>query len=178
MLTDYQELTTCISSPDNSTYERLQTICQEIKKLTPNVNRVSLWLFNQQANEIHCLLCLDSADQITNGQSLKKDDFPSYFDHILNNKVLSASNAREHPATSCFNEVYLKPLNIYSMLDFTFHFKFKPTGIICCEREGDATQWTNDNINALKRVANITSMFLSRDIQSFYFEKNTILDTV
>ena len=48
----YEELTTCVSSPDNNINEKLQTTCRIIKEIAPNANRVSLWLFNQQANEI------------------------------------------------------------------------------------------------------------------------------
>ncbi|MDG1750949.1 MAG: hypothetical protein P8I03_04715 [Thalassotalea sp.] len=178
MLEHYEELTACVSSPDNNINEKLQTICRKIKAIAPNANRVSLWLFNQEANEIFCLMCLDSGDELTNGQSLKKIDFPEYFDHILKNKVLSASDARENPATTCFNEVYFEPLNIFSLLDFIFHFQFKPTGVICCEREGDTTQWSKVDINALKRVANITSMFFSEEILSLGLEKETILDAI
>lgn len=123
-------------------------------------------------------MCLDAKGKLTNGQSLKKTDFPEYFDYILTNKVLSASDARENPATTCFNEMYFKPLNIFSLLDFIFHFQFKPTGVMCCEREGDATQSSKDNINALKRVANITSMFFSEEVLSLSLEKNIILDTI
>lgn len=123
-------------------------------------------------------MCIDSKDTLTNGQILKKVDFPEYFDHILKNKVLSASDARENPATTCFNEVYFKPLNIFSLLDFIFHFQFKPTGVICCERVGDAIQWSNDDISALKRVANITSMFFSEEVLSLSLERDTILDTI
>ena len=49
---------------------------------------------------------------------------------------------------------------------------------MCCEREGDATQSSKDNINALKRVANITSMFFSEEVLSLSLEKNIILDTI
>lgn len=178
MLEHYEELTACVSSHDIHMKVKLQTICRIIKEIAPNANRVSLWLFNQKANEIFCLMCLDSKEALTNGQTLKKIDFPEYFDHILKNKVLSASDARENPATTCFNDVYFKPLNIFSLLDFIFHFQFKPTGVICCEREGDVTQWSKDDINALKRVANITSMFFSEEVLSLSLEKGTILDAI
>lgn len=178
MLKHYEELTSCVSSPNSSINDKLQTICQKVKDITPSANRVSLWLFNKEADEIFCLMCLDSADMLSNGQSLTAKDFPEYFDHILTNKVLSASDARENPSTLCFNEVYFKPLNIFSLLDFTFHFQFKPTGVICCEREGNATQWSNNDINALKRVANITSMFFSEEILSLDLNKETILNEI
>ncbi|MCO4799120.1 MAG: hypothetical protein KC484_07890 [Colwelliaceae bacterium] len=178
MLKHYEELTACVSSFENSTNKKLQSICQKIKDIAPNANRVSLWLFNKEADEIFCLMCLDSTNALSNGQSLKAKDFPEYFEHILKNKVLSASDARENPSTYCFNEVYFKPLNIFSLLDFTFHFQFKPTGVICCEREGNATQWSDSDINGLKRVANITSMFFSEEILSLGLDKKTILNEI
>lgn len=178
MIESFNLLTNCISEPEIAIKEKLFTICRSVKELAPSANRVSLWLFNEAKDEIFCLMCLDANNEWSNGQVLTKEQFPQYFDFILENNVLSASDARHHDATACFNKAYFEPLNIFSLLDFIFHYQFRPTGIICCEREGDATQWSLEDVQVLKRVANITSMFFSEEIIAIQGGQTAILNAL
>ena len=95
----------------------------------------------------------------THDLSISKEDIPDYFDDILKQSVLVASDARNHPATKGFNKNYFKPNDIYSLLDFTFHNHFDPIGVICCEKTHSPIEWSQNDIDSLKRVAQITSMF-------------------
>jgi len=178
MLDHYANLTAKVSNPKHSVKDKLQTICKVVKGVSPKANRVSLWLFNDDQSEIYCLMCLDANNGWSNGQALQKQDFPEYFDYILKNNVLSASDARTEASTKCFNDAYFEPLNIFSLLDFIFHFQFVPTGIICCEREGDVANWTSDDVNGLKRVSNITSMFFSEEVLSIKGGKQAVLSHI
>lgn len=98
--------------------------------------------------------------------SLPREMFRAYFDFVLENKVLSAPNAREDYRTSCFNETYFEPLNIFSLLDYTFHIDLEPVGVICCEHTGEEIIWTDEDANNLTRVCKVTSMFFSEQIAS------------
>ena len=174
----YENLTECISDPQVSIKTKLESICKTVKAISPNANRVSLWLFDKGFTEIYCLLCLDIANQTSNGQTLSRTEFQPYFEHILKNNILSASEARLHVATSCFNEAYFIPLDIHSLLDFVFHHHFKPTGIICCERQANTTEWLKSDINALRKVANLTSMFFSDEVLSIQGGKTMVLEKI
>lgn len=98
--------------------------------------------------------------------SLPREMFQAYFNFVLENKVLNASYAREDFRTSCFNESYFEPLNIYSLLDYTFHKDLEPVGVICCEHVGEEIVWTDGDANNLTRISKVTSMFFSDQIAS------------
>ena len=139
---------------------KLSAIVTCLQLSIPSANRISLWQFEENQTKIRCLtLNHDGKNVATNGLSFSKEDIPDYFDNILKQSVLVASDARNHPATKGFNETYFKPNNIYSLLDFAFHHHFTPIGIICCEKTGSSTQWPQNDIDSLKRIAQITSMF-------------------
>ena len=101
---------------------------------------------------------LNSSD-FWSGVSLHKSDFPAYFESIVENEIINASDARNHSATRCFNEAYFEPNNIYSLLDFILHKDFKPVGIICCERTGSRVEWSNQDVDQLRQIATFISFF-------------------
>ncbi len=162
-LRNITNLTIDISKPDISEEHKLRMICETTKSCIPNANRVSIWVFNESYDEINCIMCLDEDNKLSDGLTLSKADYPEYFDVILNERVLSAPDARNHPATQCFNVGYFDALSITSLLDYIFHHEFQPAGVICCERVGEPTEWQQEDIDNLRRISNVTSMFLNEN---------------
>ncbi|MCJ8318336.1 MAG: GAF domain-containing protein [Colwellia sp.] len=152
------ELTEKLTNPTISVDNKLIEICQRTHQLIEGADRISLWSFSQGLNKITSLLSFDTnSGQFTSGQELSRDDYTEYFDAIIKNEVINAPRARDHVFTQCFNESYFEPLKIYSLLDFILHNDFKPMGIICCEGVGKVKYWSGENIETLKRIANISS---------------------
>lgn len=150
-----------ISRPDKSEQEKLQEISLTIKDIVPNADRVSLWLFNKDYDAIECLICIDQQGEYSSAQILRRENFEEYFDFILKSHVLRASQARVHPATSCFNHGYFDVYDIHSLLDYVFHEDFTPVGVICCEKNFLPIEWADEDVDALRRVSNVVSMFLN-----------------
>ena len=156
----YTTLVISLSKCGLDEQDKLSAIVSCLRLSIPAANRISLWRFEENKTRIRCLtLNQDGQNLPTHGLSLSEEDSPNYFDNILNQSVLVASDARNHSATKCFNENYFKPNDIYSLMDFTFHHHFNPIGVICCEKTHSAIQWSQNDIDNLKRVAQITSMF-------------------
>ena len=82
-----------VSNPNITSERKLKQICNELKKLISNADRVSVWLFNHDYTAINSLICLDEKNEIVSNAVLKAEDFPAYFDYILEHKVLDASDA-------------------------------------------------------------------------------------
>jgi hypothetical protein len=157
LLTD---MVIAVSNPDKDNQQKLEQICLTTMSHITHANRVSLWAFNKDKSEIVCLMCLSGSDNtFSSGEVLKKADCSEYFDTILKEQVLVASNARNHHATKCLNQSYLEPNTIYSLFDYIYHEDFQPKGIICCESVGEAVEWVGGEQNILRRIAGITSMF-------------------
>jgi signal transduction histidine kinase/CheY-like chemotaxis protein len=159
-----KQLSAKIGNPSLMVEQKLHAICTEIKQVIPASNRVSLWLFENDFNTIRCVKCFDENDVFSDGLELTSEHFPAYFEYILSNQVLNASNARANSVTECFNSSYFEPLNIHSLLDYIFHHENKPVGVICCERVGDMTSWTEQDISLLIRVAKLTSLFFAEEV--------------
>ena len=158
------DLVIAISNPDKSVLEKRQIICQKTVEAISHANRVSLWRFDQAVSQIECLMCFSVKDKsYSSGMILSKQDFPDYFDAILNQQVLVASDARNHPATKCFNDAYFEPNDIYSLFDYILLKDFVPNGVICCESVGKQVTWLESDVNLLRRIANMTSMFFEID---------------
>lgn len=156
-----------MSNPNISNELKLKQICKDLKILIPDANRISLWLFNQQCNALSCLICLDESNDITSGTLLHKDDHPEYFNYILSNQLLDASDARSNEYTQQFNKVYFEPLNIHSVLDYIYLIDNQPLGVICCESVGKKASWSQADIKSLIKVADVTNLFLSQQITPY-----------
>lgn len=154
------DLTMTISRPDISEQDKLKEICLTIKDNLASANRVSIWTFTEECAAIRCLICLDENQQYSAEQILTREEHMEYFDFILKSQVLRASQAHVHPATSCFTKDYFSVYDINSLLDYIFHHDFKPAGVICCEKTGDPVEWSDEDVDVLRRVSNIVSMFL------------------
>lgn len=154
-----------ISDPNVSSNRKLKHICKELKALIPNANRVSLWLFNKDYSALNCLACLDENDVVSNGTVLYTENSPAYFNYILTNQVLDASDARNNDVTKPFSHSYFEPLNIYSLLDYIYILDSKPLGVICCESVGSKVTWSHADKESLIKVADVTNLFLSKQIK-------------
>lgn len=154
-----------ISDPNVSSNRKLKHICKELKSLIPNANRVSLWLFNKDYSALNCLACLDENDVVSNGTVLYTENSPAYFNYILTNQVLDASDARNNDVTKPFSHSYFEPLNIYSLLDYIYILDSKPLGVICCESVGSKVTWSHADKESLIKVADVTNLFLSKQIK-------------
>jgi len=155
------KLTSVVNDPTIQSDNKLIEICNTVSQAVPHANRVSLWKFNDECSKIECLKVLDPANRSTQGQILYQDDFPFYFEHIIYNQVVMASDARQHYVTKCFTVNYLEPLNIYSLLNFIVHVEHQPKGIIWGERVGKRICWDKTDKVAIKRIANVMSKFVA-----------------
>ena len=154
------KLTTKLTNPKVSIEDKLKGICLTTASLIKGADRVSLWCFDRRFEFIKSLICYDAENCIfISEQVLKKSDFKEYFSSILQNETINAPQARSHEQTKCLDKDYLIPLEIHSLLDIILHQEFSPHGIICCESVGKVTQWSDDNVETLKRIARASSMY-------------------
>ena len=156
----FTELSMTLANPDVALPDFLKAVCLAVKKAIPNADRVSLWQFNAGNESISCLALLNAGgfSQPTN-LVYQRSDYPAYFDAILEKLSILALDARNHPDTSCFAEGYFEEESVHSMMDYVFDNAFSPFGIICCESTGQCALWGDEEVNELKRIARIVSIF-------------------
>lgn len=130
----------------------------EAGAVTLDIKRCSVWAYTPARDGIVCL-DLYEADkhEHSEGITLMAKDFPAYFKYLTEERFLAAHDAHSDPATFEFSEVYLKPLNINSMLDAPFRRGGVMMGVICNEQVGPARVWTPEEQNFSGSLADLIS---------------------
>lgn len=127
-----------------------------------HTSRVSIWHYQPEERCIECMALYDKdagANQV--GTKLYEKDFDEYFKAMLSEKVIIAEDARQHPATRAFKELYLEPLNIFSMLDAPYIENGKFQGVICCEHQGEVRTWDQEDVLFLNSIADLVCMAIN-----------------
>ncbi|HET9053060.1 MAG TPA: GAF domain-containing protein [Cyclobacteriaceae bacterium] len=135
---------------------------QDIARLTAHtlrVSRVSIWTYNRDARMLEAVVCYDlKTETFLDTFSLDLSKVERYEAALNTTRIIDAPDARTHASTSEFTETYLKPLDIYSMLDVTFSLDGELTGLICCEQQRHPRNWNPEDIIFASSVADITSL--------------------
>ena len=133
----------------------------ELSAKALHVDRVSIWLFNDHKTKLTCAdLYLKDSDTHQSGAVLSAEDYPKYFEAIIEGGILAASEARNDERTREFTEAYLVPLNIYSMLDLAIIHDDQLVGVICHEKTGNIKNWEHDEEEFAGTMVNAISLSL------------------
>lgn len=129
-------------------------------------SRASLWQYTSELRgKVVCLDLYDSGDQQHYaGAELSEDDFSPYFEAMRQDGMIIASQARSHPATSCFNELYFEPNGIHSLLDVGINVSGVPFGLFCCEQVTFDKNWTTEDVDTLRAVGTLCGMALKKAV--------------
>jgi len=139
----------------------LQKLTKEIS-CALNLDQVSVWSISGDGKEMVCLSRYQTKHSLPGeGTILKAVEFPNYFAAISKESLVSASDAQNDPRTKEFNELYLKPAGITSMLDAGIWINGKPTGLICFEHVGDKRTWFPDEEAFANTAASIVMQIFS-----------------
>lgn len=126
----------------------LQEALCELAKTAANaleVERVGIWFLSDDGNELVCQkLFRRSSKKCSSGASLRKADFPRYFDLIQKQSTIIADDAQSEEVTAEFLEAYLIPNGITSMIDSAIFVEGKVVGVICIEHTGPKREWSGD----------------------------------
>jgi signal transduction histidine kinase len=139
-----------------------QLALQRITELDANtldVERVSVWFFNEERSEIVCEnLFQRSKGSHEKGLKLLSEDYPSYFKALQENRSIAADDAHNDPSTREFTETYLKPYQITSMMDVPIWVRGRMVGIVCHEHTGEPRKWTLEERDFSVSIADMVSL--------------------
>ncbi|MDC4204251.1 MAG: MEDS domain-containing protein [Candidatus Manganitrophus sp.] len=140
----------------------IKTSLQEITEAsaqTLEVERVSIWLYNEDRSQIHSLdLYERSLYRHSAGSELRAEMYPSYFEALELERIIPAHDAHTDPRTREFSESYLTPFGITSMLDAPIWLNGKMVGVVCHEHVGPPRRWTAEEQNFAASIADITAL--------------------
>ncbi len=146
------------ASPHDTFEQRLRRILQ-MTATTLEVERVSLWQFDELRTAIECQgLYRASAGVYQCGERLERKSAPAYFDAIERERVIAANDARHDARTMEFSTTYLEPLNIGAMLDVPLKAGSDVSGVLCIEHINGPRVWTVDEQNFAISAANLIAV--------------------
>ncbi len=133
-------------------------VCETVaKNLT--TSRVSIWMLEDGNSKLVRRHLFEQSAGNDEQVILERKDFPGYFNALESQRHILANDAGEHPDTREFKEVYLKPLNIISMLDCPIVMDGSVTGVICCEHQGEAKEWGTEDVLFVQSLSEHISIF-------------------
>jgi hypothetical protein len=133
----------------------------EASTLALDCERSSVWFYHNGNSSILSSDLYQKLDNThSNGVELFAKDFPAYFKYLSEERSLGAHNAHTDPSTYEFSDVYLKPLNIHSMLDAPIRSHGKMVGVICNETVGRSKVWSQEEMNFAGSIADLISRAL------------------
>lgn len=128
-----------------------------------SISRVSVWQLNPSLVSMECIALFVNDALVTGAQlpTLHEKDFPIYFKALQEERFVVANDARNDSDTCEFTESYLKPLNIFSMLDLPIRQDGKVVGILCCEQTDSIREWDLLSQNYAGMLADIAERALA-----------------
>jgi PAS domain S-box-containing protein len=131
----------------------------EAAACTLGVERVCIWLYNQDCSQIHCVnLYEKSLNRHSSRDKINTADYPVYFQALKTEGTIVAENVYTDIRTKDFSASYLSPLGITSLLDAPIWFEGQMVGIICHEHIGPQRQWTLEEQIFAASIADLISL--------------------
>lgn len=120
----------------------LAEICRHCAE-TLDSTRASVWLLSPDHSAMICRTFHDRrAPDAEFSATIRRSDFPAYFDALLNERVIAAADAMAHAATRELDRSYLVPNDIRAMLDVPLGPAGNRIGVLCHEVVGETRRWT------------------------------------
>jgi GAF domain-containing protein len=125
--------------------------------------RAGVWIFvdTAEGRALRCMAMYDRrVDRIVGATDMLNAAAGPYFETLVADGCVVASDARYHPATSAFRDNYLVPLDLHSVLDVCFSVNGVPFGTFSCEQAGAPVVWSQRQIQMLRQIGSRASLAL------------------
>ena len=124
-----------------------------------NIERVSVWLFNESGTELVCVDLYEATPKKHSiGAVLFEQQFGSAFETLKSARYVAADEPLTDPRITGYVETYLKPLGITSMLNGAIISGDRILGVLCFEHVNQPHHWEQDEISFNYQLADQISM--------------------
>lgn len=129
-------------------------------------SRAGIWIFvgGEGARVLHNLAMYDAQqDCMVAAEPIEGPGVAAYFDALLHDGCVVASDAMRHPATVGLR-AELERLNVRSLLDVCFSGNGSLFGSFSCEQIGRRVEWTPRQLQRLRQIGAAASLTLVRSV--------------
>jgi PAS domain S-box-containing protein len=124
----------------SSRHRALEILCQKMAEVM-HIERVGVWFYTIDKEAMYEEMTYVMNEASTQGSILKKSEFPIYFKHINEERVVASANTFTDASTSEFVDSYMRPLNVHALLDAPIFSDGEMIGIICLEQKNSTREW-------------------------------------
>jgi transcriptional regulator with PAS, ATPase and Fis domain len=144
---------------DLSNFEAAIQNILEMDSRTLGVDRVSLWLFNEDHSEIKCEALYKGKEDIhEKGNARRTRHSSHYFEALENSRVLAVAHAQGDPRTDELKDDYLRPLGIQSLMDLPVRLNGALIGVVFHEHTDQPREWNVDEQDFAASIADAISL--------------------
>lgn len=141
-----------------------------------DVGRVSYWQLSRDASRIECAGLFDAARPgIQRGGVLSQHDYPRYFQALLTERAIVATDAWVDPRTSEFAETYFKQHGIRAMLDVPVWNGGRLAGVVCHEHLGSPRLWTQQEQDFAVSIGALVTLAMERAARRHFQQRYDLL---
>ena len=131
----------------------------ETASQTLDVERVSVWLFDNTKTRLHCLdLYIQSSNIHTEAEFLDAENYPAFFVAIQERRNLDIEDVQDEEFLIEMRQNYLNPLGIVSLLTSSFDIGGELTGILIFEQVGIERLWMLEEISFASSLSELLSL--------------------
>jgi len=131
-------------------------------------SRTGVWVLvdsDDGGRALHNIALYDGVhDRMVTATDMASNELAAYFEALMRDGYVMASDARTNPATVGFLEEYLLPLDIYSLMDVAVSANGHMFGAFSCEQAGGTMNWTPRQLQRLRQIGAIASLTLVRAV--------------
>jgi PAS domain S-box-containing protein len=126
---------------------------------TLKVERVSVWLLNEQGSALVCLDLFErSLHHHSSGTELTTADFPQYFQALETETSIITNSPQQAIPTQGFTETYLDPIGLTALLDTPIRCGHKIVGVVCLEQVGENRRWSVEEQSFARSMADLIAL--------------------
>lgn len=142
-------------------WAEVRGIITEIAANVLNVERSSIWLFNEIGDQLVCVdRYIKSKNEHENGQIITESLEPEYFNTLRNEHSIVLDKVTDVSFLSGLKSTIFDKKNINSIIHIPILQQGKPVGVMCLEQVAKVKHWNRDERIFAERLANRVSLFL------------------
>lgn len=128
------------------------------------IERASAWVYREAGAVLECIdLFLAGEGRHDAGMRLDARRQPAYFEALRTERIISVPEAKSDPRVADFNDAYLVPLDIRSLLDAPILHQGRMAGVLCCETVGAPRDWTEDDEAFASSLADFAALAFANE---------------
>ena len=128
---------------------------------------VRVFIDTPQGRVLRCVAMYDTALQgMVGAPDMHHAGQGPYFERLLQDGSVSASNAVTDPVTAGLLDDYLLAANVSSLMDMCFSVNGVLFGTFSCEQVGTRCEWSQRQLQALRKIASRASLSLMHAVSN------------